>query len=682
MRDEFLTTDDGVTFRDLNHNGRLDPFEDPRLSVAERVDDLLPRLSVEELVGLMFHTVIEAGDDGQLLDGPGRIAKSGSRDVVVGKRMNHFNVHALTSARQAASWANRLQELARETPHSIPVTISTDPRHAAAENAGTSWASNFFSQWPDPMGLAALGDVGLVWDFADTVRREYVAVGIRAALHPTADLATEPRWARQRETFGADHRLVARLTEAAVHGLQGDELGPESVSATTKHFPGAGPQADGEDAHFPYGRDQVYPGGRFDEHLLPFKTAIAAGTAAMMPYYGRPVGLDLGMGHIEEVGFGYNKQLLTGLLRRRLGYQGVILSDWELVNDNLVGDQVLPARAWGVEHLSPAERMLKLLDAGIDQFGGEECTDLLLQLVADGRVSRGRLEESARRLLRVKFQLGLFDDPYVDEEAAPALVGTPHATELGLRTQARSVVVLVDSSRGDPALRDASSPLLRDRDTSLPRWSSRARSARVETSSLRSGDASPRSLRSDEDEKSRSLRSDEVASRRAGLPLTPGTRVWLDSVLPEAISGGLVVVDRPEDADVALVRLDAPFEPRDDLFLESWFHQGSLDFPPGLKHRLGRIPCPLIIDVKADRPAVLTPLLDVADVLTVTFGVSDTAWVQAITGQVPPEGRLPVAFPGSMDAVRASMPDVAGDIDPLFPAGYSVAVPADPLPTR
>ncbi|SDL14031.1 glycoside hydrolase family 3 protein [Tessaracoccus oleiagri] len=641
MRAEFLTTTDGVTFRDLNHNGRLDPFEDPRLSVAERVDDLLPRLSVEELVGLMFHTVIEAGDDGQLLDGPGRIAKSGSRDVVVGKRMNHFNVHALTSARQAASWANRLQELACETPHSIPVTISTDPRHAAAENAGTSWASNFFSQWPDPMGLAALDDVGLVWEFADIVRREYVAVGIRAALHPTADLATEPRWARQRETFGADHRLVARLTEAAIHGLQGDELGPQSVSATTKHFPGAGPQADGEDAHFPYGRDQVYPGGRFDEHLLPFKTAIAAGTAAMMPYYGRPVGLDLGMGHIEEVGFGYNKQLLTGLLRRRLGYQGVILSDWELVNDNLVGDQVLPARAWGVEHLSPAERMLKLLDAGIDQFGGEECTHLLLELVADGYVSRDRLEESARRLLRVKFQLGLFDNPYVDEEAAPALVGTPRATELGLRTQARSVVVLVDSPT--------------------------------------------RSLRSDEHATPRSLRSDEVASRRAGtaaLPLAPGTRVWLDEVLPEAVSGGLVVVDRPEDADVGLVRLNAPFEPRDDLFLESWFHQGSLDFPPGLKHRLARIPCPLIIDVKADRPAVLTPLLEVADVLTVTFGVSDTAWIQAITGQVPPEGRLPVAFPGSMDAVRASMPDVAGDIDPLFPAGYSAAVPADPLPTR
>lgn len=603
-RTQFLHSD-GVGFRDLNHNGRLDPFEDPRRPVAERVEDLLPRLSAEELAGLMFHTVIEAGPGGELLAGPGRISKSATRDVVVGKRMNHFNVHALVDARQAASWANRLQDLACETPHSIPVTISTDPRHAAAENAGTSWSSGFFSQWPDALGLAALGDEDLVRSFADVVRREYVAVGIRAALHPTADLATEPRWGRQRETFGQDHELAARLTVAALQGLQGDRLGPHSVSATTKHFPGAGPQADGEDAHFPYGRDQVYPGGRFDEHLHPFEAAIAAGTAAIMPYYGRPVGLVLDGEPVEEVGFGYNRQILTGLLRERLGYDGVVLSDWELVNDNLVGEQVLPARAWGVEHLGPEERMLKLLDAGVDQFGGEECVELLLALLTDGRVGRERLEESARRLLRVKFELGLFDSPFVDVDAAPDAVGTPEAVQLGVTTQARSVVVCADDGL---------------------------------------------------------------------LPLAAGTRVWLDGVAEDAVGAGLQLVQRPEDADVGLVRLHAPFEPRDDLFLEAWFRQGSLDFPPGLPHRLARLPCPLLVDVRADRPAVLTPLLDVARALTVSFGVSDGAWLLAVTGEVPPEGRLPVSFPKSMAAVRAAREDVAGDADPLFPAGHRVRI--------
>ncbi len=601
-------TVDGVTFRDLNRNGRLDPFEDPRLPAEGRADDLVGRLDVDELVGLMFHTVIEAGVDGELLVGPGHIAKSGAREVVMGKRLNHFNVHALRDARMAARWSNRLQALACEAPHAIPVTISTDPRHSVAQNAGTSWSSTFFSQWPDPMGIAALGDTELVRSFFGVVRREYSAVGIRAALHPTADLATEPRWGRQRETLGADPDFVTRCMTVAVRALQGEGLGPGSVSATTKHFPGAGPQAGGEDAHFPYGRDQVYPGGRFADHLRPFEAAIAAGTAAIMPYYGRPISLVLDGEPVEEVGFGYSRRLLTDLLRHRLGYDGVILSDWELVNDNAVGEQVLPARAWGVEHLDPEQRMLMLLDAGIDQFGGEECTDLLRSLVDRGLVSRARLEESARRLLRVKFALGLFDDPFVDEEAAAATVGQPADVELGWRTQARSVV---------------------------------------------------------------------LATNDGALPLAPEVtpRVYLEGCAADALPSGFIAVASPEEADVAIVRLAAPFEPRDDLFLESQFRQGSLEFPPGLVHRLARVAaqCLLVIDVGADRPAICTPLVGVASALTVSFGVVDSAWLAALTGEIAPEGRLPVEFPSSMDEVRASREDVGGDTaSPLFPAGHGL----------
>lgn len=608
------TTLDGVVFRDLNRNGRLDPFEDPRLTADERTEDLLGRLDLDELVGLMFHTVIEAGTDGELLLGPGQIAKSGTREVVLGKRLNHFNVHALHDARMAARWSNRLQELACETPHAIPVTISTDPRHSVAQNAGTSWPSTFFSQWPDPMGIAALQDSELVGAFFEIVRREYVAIGIRAALHPTADLATEPRWGRQRETLGADPDFVTVCTAVAVRALQGKQLGPGSVSATTKHFPGAGPQAGGEDAHFPYGRDQVYPGGRFTEHLRPFEAAIAVGTAAIMPYYGRPVSLVLGGEPVEEVGFGYNRRILTDLLRNQLGYDGVILSDWELVNDNEVGNQILPARAWGVEHLDPEQRMLMLLDAGIDQFGGEECTDLLRGLVDRGLVTRTRLEESARRLLRVKFALGLFDDPFLDEEAAATAVGRPADVELGWRTQARSVV---------------------------------------------------------------------LATNDGTLPVAPEVtpRVYLEGCSADGLPAGFTTVPSPEQADVALVRLPAPFEPRDDLFLEAQFRQGSLEFPPGLAHRLARIAarCPLIVDVGADRPAVCTPLVGVVSALTLSFGVEDSAWLAALTGEVPPEGRLPVEFPSSMEEVRSSREDVGGDTaSPLFRAGHGLRLGASP----
>src|SRR4051812_42002098 len=299
------------------------------------------------------------------------------------------------------------------------------------------------------------------------------------------------------------------------------------------------------------------------------------------------------------------------MLREQLGYDGVVLTDWELVNDNHVGDQVLPARAWGVEHLDPHERMERILAAGADQFGGEECVELLLDLVADGRVTEARIDASARRLLAVKFRLGLFDDPFVDEDAAERTVGRADFRAAGHDAQARSVTVLTNRTAGDDG------PL---------------------------------------------------------LPLRDGLRIYAENVSPEAVARHGILVERPEDADVALVRLMAPFEPRSDLFLESWFHQGSLDFPPGLVVRLQRIAahCRLVVDVVLDRPAVLTPVVAVADAVVGSYGTSDDALLEALTGRTPPVGRLPFDLPRSMDQVRDHGEDVPGYGDPLFPFGHGL----------
>jgi beta-glucosidase-like glycosyl hydrolase len=612
MRPVRFTSSDGVEYRDLNHNGRMDPFEDPRLPVGERVESLLAELSLEEKAGLMFHTVIEAGEDGSVLERPGRISKSPTSVVVGDKHLNHFNVHRLEDPRLAARWHNALQALAERTPHGIPVTVSSDPRHAFLENVGASFGTRAFSRWPEPLGLAALRDADLVERFADIARQEYIAVGIRAALHPTLDLATEPRWGRQAGTFGQDPDLVTELALGYLRGFQQEALGPGSVACTSKHFPGGGPQKDGEDAHFPYGREQVYPGGRFDDHLRPFLPVLEAGTAAVMPYYGMPVGLVVNEEPIEEVGFGYNRQIVTGLLRDRLGYDGVVVSDWELINDNHVGDQVLPARAWGVEHLDPTGRMELLLRAGIDQFGGEECVDLLVDLVKDGRVPETRIDESARRLLRVKFALGLFDDPYVDEDAAAATAGRQDFVEAGYEAQAASVTVLQNHVVG-------SAPL---------------------------------------------------------LPLRAGLRIYSEGVDLATVARHGTPVARPEGADVALVRLAAPFDARSDLFLEADFHQGSLDFPPGLPVRLGRLAehCPLVLDVMLDRPAVLTPLLPVAAAIVTSYGTCDDALLDALTGGIPPRGRLPFDLPRSMEQVRRHGEDIPGYADPCFAFGHGLSL--------
>lgn len=610
-----MTAADGTVFRDLDHDQQMAPFEDPRLSPVERADDLVGRLSLAEKAGLFFHEIIEVGPQGTLMEGDGAVARSSTRGVVVDKLINHVNVHALPTARESAEWSNALQELATTTPHSIPVTVSTDPRHSFAENSGAAFAAGAMSAWPEPLGLAALSDPERVREFAEIARQEYVAVGIRSSLHPQIDLGTEPRWGRQFHTFGNDSAFVAEVAAAYIEGFQiGRDLGPGSVATMAKHFPGGGPQLDGEDPHFPYGREQVYPGGRFDDHLVPFRRAIEVGTSALMPYYGRPIGLELGGEAIEEVGFGYNKQILSGLLRDQLGFDGVICTDWGLITSTVVFGRPLPARAWGVEHLGELDRLVKIIDAGADQLGGEQRTELLVQAVEQELLTAERIDESVRRLLLVKFQLGLFDDPFVDPDVAEEVVGRDDFVRAGRRAQAESMVLLHNAD------------------------------------------------------------VDGVPT----LPLTTPLSVYVEGIpAEEAARLGDVVTD-PDDADVAVVRLPAPFDSRDDLFLEGFFHQGSLEYRPGLVARLRDLAAttPLVIDANLERPAILTPFTEFAAAILTDVGASSAALVEVLSGTVAPLGRLPFEVPRSTEAVRNSQSDVADDSeDPLYQHGAGLRYP-------
>ncbi|WP_375407028.1 glycoside hydrolase family 3 protein [uncultured Amnibacterium sp.] len=609
-----LTAPDGTQFRDLDHDGVMAPYEDPRATPEERADDLLPRLTVEEKAGLLFQDMLAVGDAAALDDaGPYGVAPAHLASRLL---INHFNVHDMPAPAAAARWQNAMQDLAAATPHGIPVTFSSDPRHAVApaestENVGVALAPGAMSQWPEALGLSAIGDPDLVRRQGDIVRREYAAVGIRAALHPQADVASEPRWGRQAQTFGQDPEAVARYTVAAIEGLRGDGVGPGAVAATVKHFPGGGPQADGEEPHFPYGSDQVYPGARFEQHLLPFRAAIAAGVVAIMPSYGKPIGLVVDGAPVPEVAFGFNRPIITGLLRQRLGYDGVVVTDWGLVSDLHVGGLDLPARAWGMEAANPEERMLAVLDAGCDQFGGERLPGMLVDLVRSGRLSKSRLDESVRRLLLVKFRLGLFDDPYVDEQQAETVLGAPEFVAAGRRAQSESVTVLAD--------------------------------------------------------------------RGPVLPLRPGTRVLaIGASAASVAAAGLIAVTDASAADVALIRLAAPFEPRNRYFLEAMFHQGTLDFPAATIERVRSIATqlPVVLAITLDRPAILTPLEPLATALVAEYGCSDAALLDALTGAIPPRGRLPFDLPRSSAAIAAARSDVPGDTaDPLHHAGEALIPP-------
>ena len=587
----------------------VDPtFRDASLPVEQRVENLLGQMTLEEKAGLFFQTMITIGEDGALSEGDATFGIAPTSDMVEGRNMTHFNVFgAASSATQMAEWHNRLQELAAGTRLGIPVTLSTDPRHSFSENPGAAMLAGPFSQWPETLGLGAIGDEQLVERFGDIARQEYTAVGLRVALHPQIDLATESRWARQVATFGEDAELTSKLGAAYIRGFQGSELGPDSVATMSKHFPGGGPQKDGEDPHFAYGREQVYPGDNFEYHLKPFEAAFAAGGSQIMPYYGMPVGTEY-----EEVGFGFNKSVITGLLRERYKFDGIVCTDWGLLSDADIMGQSFPARAWGVEHLSVRERMLKVLEAGADQFGGEAIPDLLVDLVRSGEVSEERIDESARRLLREKFVLGLFEQPFVDVERAEAIVGNAEFRAAGEAAQRAAITLL--------------------------------------TNQVLAGSEAP------------------------VLPLSRGIKVYLEGVDAQVAGAYATVVATPDEADIAIVRIGAPFEQR-ATFFENFFHAGSLDFTPEKVDELRALAAtvPTIVDVFLDRPAILTPFVNDVAAIVGDFGASSAAVLDVLFGEASPQGSLPMELPSSMDAVRASREDVPFDTaDPLFPFGHGL----------
>nr|WP_254700893.1 glycoside hydrolase family 3 N-terminal domain-containing protein [Curtobacterium pusillum] len=569
------------------------------MSIDQRVDDLIARMDPADKAGMLFHMMVAVGEhsSGNSAFGiPSLVA------MVRNRRMSHFNLLGeAPSGREFAAWHNEAQRIAAETGLGIPLTFSTDPRHAFTDNPGASILAGQFSQWPETLGFAAIGSPERLERFADVARQEYTAVGLRIALHPQIDLATEPRWSRISGTFGEDADLTSRLVVGYIRGFQGDELGTDSVATMVKHFPGGGPQKDGEDPHFAYGREQVYPGGAFDYHLKPFRAAIEAGATQMMPYYGMPVGTDM-----EEVGFGFNKGVITDLLREELGFDGIVCTDWGLLTDVTILGTPMPARAWGVESLSREERMLKALEAGVDQFGGELCTDVLLDLVAEGRVTEDRLDQSVRRLLREKFTMGLFDDPFVDEERAEAVVGAADFLAEGLAAQSDSLTLLTN------------------------------------TDSL--------------------------------LPLSRGVRLYAEGIDVDKLGAYATVVESPDEADVAILRIKAPFEERSGGF-EAFFHAGSLEFPAVELERLTAIAeqVPTVIDVYLDRPAVLGGLEESAAALMADFGASDDAVLPVLFGERAPQGNLPFDLPRSMRAVEESRSDVAFDTaDPTFRFGHGL----------
>lgn len=473
LRDHILCQD-GFVFKDLNRNGVLDPYEDWRLPLEQRVDDLVKRLTVEEIAGLMLHSLHQTvckGDPMAELLYPNR-PKSDTREhiwdltetqksLLVEHRIRHVLLSIVEDTSSAARWNNRLQAFAEALGQGIPVSVSSDPRHIPAGTGEFDMgAGGDLSVWPDNIGLAAAFDPELVRRFGEIAAREYRAMGITTALSPQVDLTTDPRWFRFAGSFGEGLKLAAALARSYCDGFQtstGEReidggWGWDSVNAMVKHWPGGGSGEGGRDAHYGYGKYAVYPGNNFEEHLKPFlegafKLAGKTGTAsAVMPYYTVSWGIDSVYG--ENAGNSYSKYIVTDLLRKKYGYDGLVCTDWNITADPGPLDYTFGGKSYGVENFSIAERHYKIIMAGVDQFGGNNDIAPVLAAYRMGveewgeAFMRERFAQSARRILRNIFRTGLFENPYTDPDESRATAGNAAFVQAGFEAQLKSVVLL------------------------------------------------------------------------------------------------------------------------------------------------------------------------------------------------------------------------------------------------
>ncbi|WP_411089100.1 glycoside hydrolase family 3 protein [Streptomyces sp. 061-3] len=457
-RDVPILKKDGVRFRDLDRNGRLTPYEDWRLSDTERARDLLSRMTLEEKAGLLVHGTLTASGDGY--DAVKTAELVGDRHVTTAITRLSKNPTKVAAA------SNSVQEIAEKQRLGIPVVISTDPRNGFSVVEGQTVAGSGTTAMPDAIGIAAAGSPNLTEKLGDIIRREYRAVGITEGLSPQADIATEPRWTRISGTFGSDPEDAAWQVNAYVRGMQNgsDGLDTDSVATVTKHWVGYGAQVNGYDSHYYYGRYATFPGKNFQDHITPFKGAFAANTSGIMPTYSILKDLTYKGHKLEQVGAGFNSYLLKDLLRGTYGFDGVIVSDWGITGDcpeqcrntrppaSFIGPWGV-GMPWGVENQTVLQRTALTLNAGVDQIGGSDQPAYVVQAVQQKLVSEKRVDEAARRVLEQKFQLGLFENPYVDEEAAARVVGNVSFQTLGDQAQADSLTLLKNSDRTLPASR-------------------------------------------------------------------------------------------------------------------------------------------------------------------------------------------------------------------------------------
>ena len=659
-----VLTNGGAQFKDLNKNSKLDVYEDWRQSVESRISDLLSQMTLEEKAGMLLINTLNAEAGGRLSDSAPhyieveRMTRFIFRNTVTGTPRPVTGRSGLRSGAEvtpyeAAQFMNTIQEVAEGTRLGIPALFKSNARNHLTHNAraGINVEAGSFSAWPKEAGLAATRDMDLIANFAQTMAKEWSAIGLRGMYGYMADLATEPRWYRIHETFTEDADLAADIMSTLVKNLQGKRLGPGSVALTMKHFPGGGPQEDGADPHYDFGKNQTYPTKGFDYHLKPFKAAIDAGVSALMPYYGIPIGQQYTP---NDVGMAFSKGILTDLLRNELGYKGYVNSDTGIIGD----------RAWGLEKKSVDEQIAIAIEAGTDILSGFDKNAQIRGLVTAGLLTEERLNLSVSRLLKEQFELGLFEDPYVDADRAGYLVGNRSFQRMAEGAQRKSIVLLQNKD-ALPLVMPSELPLSKPWNRPFVPYD-RPESDMVKLYTV-------------------GMNADILVDTRWNA-YTVTTGDYKEEETRPSV---------PEGTKQAIIRVTVSNEgARRDLFFGGPNPEelDILSFSDMAKAKSWKITPPLtdIQDIMSEigskntilciyfrQPFVLdkkSGLLDAGGILA-TFGVGDAAIMDVLTGKHNPSGKLPFALAKNAKAITTQASDAPGydKKNTLFPFGHGLS---------
>lgn len=687
-----------MAFKDVNGDGTLQPYEDWRLAPEERAQALAQELNTEQLAGLMLMSPAERAPSDGLTDHQKGYLDEGDVRTILNSGGNQVT--------EAVQWTNEIQAFVESLPDRayIPVTMGSDPRSDAVDNyvgAGTA----DISAWPGNLGLAALGDPERVKEFAEITSEEFRAMGLTITLAPQIDLGTDPRWLRLNGTFGDDSELAAQIAEAYVDGYQkpyeGEGWGDGSVMAVIKHFAGDGTAEGGRGTHIDEGKYNIFPGDNWDEHLVPFESALQAG--GVMMSYGIALDKD-GEPLFERIGAGYDAQRI-GLLREELGFNGIVFSDWNILKDPKDPNNPLKwGEAWGAEHLTVPERFYTVMLAGIDIFGGEtdreplmEAIDIWNQEFEAGNLDKDadtRMRESTTRYLTHTFRVGTYDNPFVDLEHSMSVAQDPEKIEKGYKAQTDSVVVLknVDNTIQCEAPQDWSEltayiPSSYDlgvgsvRDdavvpevtvySTLNMEAAKSVFANVVTDEIVVGDDGQVAEintpdLAEVDVVLAGMNSPNNGSLTSGAGRDQATGEWYplslqyrpytadsDAVREVSISGDLLEDGTKENRSYRGNTSQVTNEADLDSFLRAVeaVEASGKDIP-------------IVTVIKARNPVVPAEFEELSSAIVVGFGVSDLALIDVALGKAEFGGKLPLAFPANMETVEAQLEDVGQDYDP------------------